>query len=142
LLQNAGVGALRKLTRAAGPSALAICAVVMVVDGCEWATTRSAVAQQAPNQTVSVSRRDQQQSRTDVGNAGRPVLPEYNGTTTKYAPTAAELDRRERALAARRREAGPPLRAGTPEAASGKAQPPPTDPPIAGSAAADPPARQ
>jgi hypothetical protein len=101
----------------------------MVVDGYECTTTRSAVAQQVPNQTVSVSRRDQQQSRTEVGNAGRPVLPEYNGTATKHAPSAAELDRRERTLAARRREAGPPLRAGTPEAASGKPQPPPTDPP-------------
>jgi hypothetical protein len=113
--------------RAAGRSALAICAIITVVDGCEWVTTRSAFAQQVPGQTVSTSGDHQQQSRSDAGNAGLPVMPEYNGTAVK-PPSAKELDRREQILAAPRREAGPPLRAGAPNAASGRPQPPPTDP--------------
>jgi hypothetical protein len=113
--------------RAAGPSVLAICAIITVVDGCEWVTTRSALAQQVPGQTVSTSRDHQQQSRSDVGNAGLPVMPEYNGTAVK-PPSATELDQREEILAAPRREAGPPLRAGAPDAASGRPRPPPTDP--------------
>jgi hypothetical protein len=104
------------------------------LNGCEVATTSSAPPQPVPGQTVSESRHDQQQEgRSEAGNAGRPVMPRQGGAAVDAAPTAAELDQRERILAAPRPEAGPPLREAAPGAASGGPQPlqvvpPATDP--------------
>jgi hypothetical protein len=127
--RSAGVSALRYAVRAAAPSALVICAIMTLLNGCEFATTSSAPLQSVPGQTVSESRHDKQQGRSEAGNAGRPVMLRQGSAAVDAAPTAAELDQRERILAAPRPKAGPPLREAAPGAASGGPQPLPVVPP-------------
>jgi len=111
-------------------SALVICAILTSLNGCECATTTS-ISPLPPGQTVSESSHEQQ-GRSAAGITGRPVMPR-EGPAVDLVPTAAELDQRERILAAPRPGAGPPLREATPGAASGgprplRVVPPATDP--------------
>ena len=119
----------RFMARVAFHSALAICAIIALSNVWPAETARGAdLAQPAQRHPALKSGHRAQRHSDGIANAGRPVVMDQQGAATGAAPTASELDERERMMTSRP-EAGPALRETAPDASSTKQPLPGTTPP-------------